>query len=90
MRALQTNGLVAAGKSAIKSCCKFCLIFIHKSCPTTCHRGTWEERYSSYSFSTSALDRGEWSVSRPSHTLAPMKGPQVPIVQEAGWAPELV
>jgi hypothetical protein len=24
------------------------------------------------------------------HILAPLKGPLVPIVQEAGWAPELV
>jgi hypothetical protein len=33
-----------------------------KSCPTTCHEGTWgERRYSMYSFSTSALDGGEWS-----------------------------
>jgi hypothetical protein len=49
-----------------------------------------ERRYSSYSFSTSALDRGEWSASCPGHALAPGKGPPVPIVQEAGWAPELV
>jgi hypothetical protein len=27
---------------------------------------------------------------RPGHTLAPGKGPQVPTVQEAGWAPESV
>jgi hypothetical protein len=44
----------------------------------------------SYSFSTSALDRGEWSASRPGRALAPGKGPPVPIVQEAGWAPEPV
>jgi hypothetical protein len=43
-----------------------------------------ERRYSSYSFSTSALDRGEWSA------LPPGKVPPVPIVQEAGWAPEPV
>jgi hypothetical protein len=49
-----------------------------------------ERRYSSYSFSTLALGGGEWSVSRPSHTLAPGKGPQVPIVQGTGWAPEPV
>jgi hypothetical protein len=41
-------------------------------------------RYSSYSFSTSALDGGEWSASRPGE-----KAP-VPTVQEAGWAPEPV
>jgi hypothetical protein len=46
--------------------------------------------YSSYSFSTLALDGGEWSASRPSSALAPGKGPPVPIGQEAGWAPEPV
>jgi hypothetical protein len=48
------------------------------------------ERYSSYSFSTSALDGGEWSASAPAALLPPGKGPPVPIVQEAGWAPEPV
>jgi hypothetical protein len=37
-----------------------------------------------------ALDGGEWSASRPGRALAPGKGPTVPIVQEAGWAPEPV
>jgi hypothetical protein len=55
------------------------------------HAGAWEEwRYSSYSFTTSALDMGEWSASRPARALPPGKGPPVPIVQEAGWAPEPV
>jgi hypothetical protein len=49
-----------------------------------------ERRYSSYSFSTSALDRGKWSASRPGRVLSPEKGPPIPIVQEAGWAPEPV
>jgi hypothetical protein len=43
------------------------------------------EEYSSYPFTTSALDGGEWSASRPSRALLPEKGPPVPIVQEAGW-----
>jgi hypothetical protein len=43
------------------------------------------EEYSSYSFTTSALDWGEWSASRPGRALPP-----VPIVQEAGWASEPV
>jgi hypothetical protein len=43
---------------------------------------------SSYSFLTLALGGGEWSVSVTSQVLAPGKGPQVPIGQEAGWAPE--
>jgi hypothetical protein len=45
-----------------------------------------ERRYSSYSFTTSALNGGEWSAA----LLPPGKGPAVPIVQEAGWAPEPV
>jgi hypothetical protein len=49
-----------------------------------------KKRCSSYSFSTSVLDGGEWSASRPGHALAPGKGPPVPNVQEAGWAPEPV
>jgi hypothetical protein len=49
-----------------------------------------ERRYSPYSLSTSALDGGEWSVSCPGHALAPGKGPQVPTVQDGGWAPESV
>jgi hypothetical protein len=46
--------------------------------------------YSSYSFTTSALDEVEWSASRPGCALPPGKGPPVHIVQEAGWAPEPV
>jgi hypothetical protein len=49
-----------------------------------------ERRYSSYSFKTSALDGGKWSASLPGRALPPEKGPPVPIVQEAGWAPEPV
>jgi hypothetical protein len=49
-----------------------------------------ERMYSSYSFSTSTLDGGEWSASRPDRSLPPGKGPPVPIVQEVGWAPEPV
>jgi hypothetical protein len=47
-----------------------------------------ERVYSSYSLKTSALDGGEWSASRPGRDLAPVKGPPVPTVQEAGWASE--
>jgi hypothetical protein len=49
-----------------------------------------ERKYSSYSFTTSALDGGEWSASRPERALTLEKGPPVPIVQEAGWASEPV
>jgi len=62
-----------------------------KSCPTTCQGGAWgERRYSSYTFSTLALDGAKWSASHPGCTLALGKGLPVPIVQEAGWAPEPV
>jgi hypothetical protein len=44
----------------------------------------------SYSFLISALDGGEWSASRPGRALPPGKDTPVPIVQEAGWASELV
>jgi hypothetical protein len=68
--------------------CRWILI---KSSPITHHGGAWgQRRYSSHSFLTSALDGGEWSASRPSCTLALGKGAPVPIVHEAGWAPELV
>jgi hypothetical protein len=49
-----------------------------------------DRRYSSYSFLTSALEGGEWSASRPVRALPLGKEPPVPIVQEAGWAPEPV
>jgi hypothetical protein len=59
--------------------------------PVTRHGGAWgERRYSSYSFTTSALDGDEWSASLPGRALPPEKGPPVPIVQEAGWTPEPV
>jgi hypothetical protein len=67
------------------------LIMPKKICPATRHGGAWgERRYSSYSFLTSAVDGGEWSASRPGRALPPGKGPPVPIVQEAGWAPQPV
>jgi hypothetical protein len=46
--------------------------------------------YSLYLFLTLALDGDEWSASCPGRALAPGLGPPVPIVQEAGWAPEPV
>jgi hypothetical protein len=36
---------------------------------------------------TSALDGFEWSALSLGHALPPGKGPPVPIVHEAGWAP---
>jgi hypothetical protein len=38
-----------------------------------------ERRCSSYSFTISALDEGEWSASRPGRALLPGKGHPVPI-----------
>jgi hypothetical protein len=61
-----------------------------KAVPLHAMKALGERRYSSYSFPTSTLDRGEWSASRPGRALAPEKGPPVRIVQEAGWAPEPV
>jgi hypothetical protein len=64
---------------------------VKHSSPATRHWGACgERRYSSYSFTTSALDGGEWSASRPGHALPPGKEPPVLIVQEAGWTPESV
>jgi hypothetical protein len=39
---------------------------------------------------TSALDKGEWSASRPGRALPPGKGSEVSIILETGWAPEPV
>jgi hypothetical protein len=51
-----------------------------KRCSASRHGGAWgERRYSSYSFSTSALDGSEWSASRPVRALPPGKGPPIPI-----------
>jgi hypothetical protein len=51
-------------------------VIVLKSNPATRRGGAWvERRYSSYSFSTSALDGGEWSASRPGRALPPGKGP---------------
>jgi hypothetical protein len=47
-------------------------------------------RYSSYSFTTSALDGVSGQRHAPAALLPPGKGSLVPIGQEAGWAPEPV
>jgi hypothetical protein len=74
-----------------KTECRHREVTTPKSSPATRHVGAWyERRYCSYSFTTSALDGGEWSASRPGRTLPLGKGPPVPIVQEAGWALEPV
>jgi hypothetical protein len=43
-----------------------------------------ERRYNSYWFSTSALEGGEWSASRPGHVLAPEKDPRCPLYRRLG------
>jgi hypothetical protein len=56
----------------------------NKSSPSTRHGGAWgERRYSPYSFSTSALDGGEWSASRPGRALPRGKDPRYPLYR--GW-----
>jgi hypothetical protein len=58
-----------------------------KAVPLHANGGAWGKRkYSSYSFFTTAIDRGEWSASCPCRALAPGKGPPVPMAQDAGWA----
>jgi hypothetical protein len=58
-----------------------------KSSPATRHGGGWgERRYSSYSFTTTALDGVSGQHHAPAALLPPGKGPPVPIVQEAGWS----
>jgi hypothetical protein len=49
-----------------------------------------ERAYSSYLFTTSTLDGVSGQRHVPAALLPPGKGPTVPIVQEAGWAPEPV
>jgi hypothetical protein len=49
----------------------------------TLRRRFRERRYSSYSFSTSALDGGEWSASRP-RALARGKDPRCPLYRRLG------
>jgi hypothetical protein len=63
-----------------------CFVSSLKSWPTTRHGGAWREmRYSSYSFSTSALAGGECSASRPSRALAQGIGPQYPLYRRPVW-----
>jgi hypothetical protein len=61
-------------------------VFHHqKNVKLSRHGGTWgERRYNSYSYLTSALDRGEWSASRPGSALPPGKDPQYPLDRRLG------
>jgi hypothetical protein len=61
---------------------KVSLKYKSKAVPLNAMVEAWGKRkYSPYSFTTSALDGGEWSASRPGRNLLPGKGPPVPIVQ---------
>jgi hypothetical protein len=55
-----------------------------KAVPQHTYGGAGREEYSSYLFTTSKLDGGEWSASRPGRGLPPGKRPAVPIVR-GGW-----
>jgi hypothetical protein len=48
------------------------------------YRSIGERRYNSYSFSTSEIDGGEWSVSRFCRALAPEKRPPHPLYRRLG------
>jgi hypothetical protein len=63
---------------------------VKEAVPQRTYGGAEGEEYSSYSFSTSALDGGERSALSPGRALVPGKWPPVPIGQEAGWAPQPV
>jgi hypothetical protein len=52
------------------------------------HWGDKEERYSSYSFLTSALDGDDWSASRPGRALPPGKGTRYPLDIKTKEVPE--
>jgi hypothetical protein len=101
VKVLYYQSYIKSGKHMLWGGYKYFLIKLHvpaflasspiKCCPTTRYEGDWgERRYSSCSFSTSALHGGERSASLPVRALVPGKGPPVPIVQAAGWAPEQV
>jgi hypothetical protein len=66
-----------------------CIVKVKQSHYTP-RRRLGQKRYSSYSFSISLLDGGEWSASRPVRGLGQDEVPPVPVVQEAGWAPQPV
>jgi hypothetical protein len=54
-----------------------------KAVPQHTYGGMRERMYSSYSFTTSALDEGDWSASRPVHDLAQGKDPGTHCTE--GW-----
>jgi hypothetical protein len=89
-RCADMNQLSCSDITLCNSLCVHAYILKLKLSHYTRRRRLGERRYSSYSFSSSALDGGEWSASRPDRALAPGKRSPVPIVQEAGRAPEPV
>jgi hypothetical protein len=59
-----------------------------KAVPLHATQALGGRKYSSYSFSTSALDGVSGQRHAPTALYPRGKEPPVPIVQEAGWAPE--
>jgi hypothetical protein len=58
---------------------------VRYNCPTThLWKHSRERIYSSYSFTTSALDADEWSASRPGRALSPGKDPRYPLYRRLG------
>jgi hypothetical protein len=87
---LNKNRLLAMSPSIYKQRVMYYMVYSVKVVPLR-HVGVKREwKYSSYSFLTSALDEGEWPVSRRCRASPPGKGPPVPNVQEAGWGSELI
>jgi hypothetical protein len=81
------EGINAWYKEQRKVCAKKRL---GKGCPLCAYSGALEERrYSSYSFLTHGTRRG-WVVSRMTRLHLPPERSPVPIVQEVGWAAELI
>jgi hypothetical protein len=61
-----------------------------KSSPKThLSRRKGDRRYSSYSFTASALDRGEWSALCPGRALPPRKEPRYPLYRRLGGTQSL-
>jgi hypothetical protein len=83
------RSLLSVATQLLRCCHVLCVCAVIKQSSNTME-AQGEGMYSSYSFTTSALDGIELSASLPGRVLPLMKGPPVPILQEAGWAPEPV
>jgi hypothetical protein len=61
-----------------------CLCISIKAVPLHAMEALWGGGYSSFSFTTSALDGDEWSVSRPGHALPQGERPRYPLYRRLG------